>query len=125
MDASMVNEGLKMALRRRQVAKGLIIHSDQGSQYASQEFRAILNSFQVVQSMSRKGDCWDNSIAESFFATIKRELIDRHVWVSRSQARAAISEWIECFYNRQRRHSSISGLSPTEYESLTKNVMTA
>jgi transposase InsO family protein len=75
--------------------------------------------------MSRKGDCWDNSIAESFFATIKRELIDRQSWISKDQAKAAITEWIECFYNRQRRHSSIGGVSPVEYEYLTSAAVAA
>lgn len=119
METRMVNEGLKMALKRRQIKDGLIIHSDQGIQYASREFRDLTGSFKVVQSMSRKGDCWDNNIAESFFATIKRELIDRQPWISKDQAKAAIIEWVECFYNRQRRHSSIGGVSPVEYESLT------
>jgi putative transposase len=116
MDTVMVNEGLKMALRRRQIQDGLIVHSDRGAQYASQQFRDLVGTFKIVQSMSRKGDGWDNSIAESFFATIKRELIDRQTWISKDQAKEAISEWIECFYNRKRRHSSIGGVSPVEFE---------
>lgn len=125
METRMVNEGLKMALKRRQIKDGLIIHSDQGIQYASREFRDLIGAFKVVQSMSRKGDCWDNCIAESFFATIKKELIDRQSWISKDQAKAAIAEWIECFYNRQRRHSSIGGVSPVEYESLTSAALAA
>lgn len=125
MEAAMVNDGLKMAFRRRDIKDGLMIHSDQGIQYASSEFRSLLKAFNVVQSMSRKGDCWDNSIAESFFATIKRELIDRQPWISKAQAKAAITEWIECFYNRKRRHSSIGGISPVEYERLTRDLQAA
>jgi transposase InsO family protein len=125
MDTVMVNEGLKMALRRRQIQDGLIVHSDQGAQYASQQFRDLMSTFKIIQSMSRKGDCWDNSIAESFFATIKRELIDRQTWISKDQAKEAISEWIECFYNRKRRHSSIGGVSPVEFESLTTAMQAA
>lgn len=119
METSMVNDALKMGLRRRSVEDGMVIHSDQGIQYASHEFRAVLNVFNIVQSMSRKGDCWDNSIAESFFATIKRELIDRQSWISKQQVKEAIVEWIECFYNRQRRHSSAGNMSPVDYEDLT------
>jgi putative transposase len=125
METAMVNDGLKMALRRRQIQEGLIIHSDQGVQYASQQFRDLIRPFKIVQSMSRKGDCWDNSIAESFFATIKGELIDRQVWISRDQAKEAICEWIDCFYNRKRRHSSIGGVSPVEYENLTSSMHAA
>jgi transposase InsO family protein len=124
METAIVNEALKMAFRRRGRNDGLIIHSDQGVQYASSEFRGILKAFNAIQSMSRKGDCWDNAVAESFFATIKGELIDRQHWISKTHARLAIIEWIECFYNNQRRHSSIGGVCPVEYESLT-NVMQA
>lgn len=77
----MVNDALKMAFRRRTVNEGLIIHSDQGVQYASSEFRGILKAFNAIQSMSRKCDCWDNAVAESFFATIEGELIDRQHWM--------------------------------------------
>lgn len=119
MEASMVNEALKMGLRRRPIGDGMIVHSDQGIQYASHEFRAILKVFNIVQSMSRKGDCWDNSVAESFFATIKKELIDRQSWISKQQVKEAIVEWIDCFYNRQRRHSSAGNMSPVDYENLT------
>ena len=101
----MVNDALKMGLRRRAIGDGMIVHSDQGIQYASHEFRAVLDVFNIIQSMSRKGDCWDNSVAESFFATIKKELIDRQSWISKQQVKEAIVEWIDCFYNRQRRHS--------------------
>lgn len=121
----MVSDALKMGLRRRSVADGMIIHSDQGIQYASDEFRQVLKAFKIVQSMSRKGDCWDNSVAESFFATIKRELIDRHSWISKLQVKEAIVEWIDCFYNRQRRHSSAGNMSPVDYENLTNQRVAA
>jgi transposase InsO family protein len=119
MEASMVNDALKMGLRRRAIGDGMIVHSDQGIQYASHEFRAVLDVFKIIQSMSRKGDCWDNSVAESFFATIKKELLDRQSWISKQQVKEAIVEWIECFYNRLRRHSSAGNMSPVDYENLT------
>ncbi len=125
MEATMVNDALKMAFRKRTVNDGLIIHSDQGVQYASSEFRGILKAFNAIQSMSRKGDCWDNAVAESLFATIKEELIDRQHWISKVHARIAVVEWIECFYNNQRRHSSIGGVCPVEYESLTSTMQAA
>jgi transposase InsO family protein len=125
METKMVNDALSMAFRRRQIKEGLIIHSDQGVQYASSEFKAMLKTFHVVQSMSRKGDCWDNAVAESFFATVKGELIDRQSWASKAHARLAIVEWIECFYNNQRRHTSIGGVCPVEYESLTRTTQAA
>ncbi len=77
METAMVNDALNMAFRRRQIKDGLIIHSDQGVQYVSSDFRSMLKAFNIVQSMSSKGDCWDDAVAESFFATIKRELINR------------------------------------------------
>ena len=120
METRMVNEALSMAFRRRDPRDKLIIHSDQGVQYASHEFRAFLATRNIVQSMSRKGDCWDNSMAESFFSSPKKELIHRQAWISKKQATDAISEWIECFYNRERRHSSIGNLSPVDFEVLTK-----
>jgi transposase InsO family protein len=125
MQAAMVCDALNMAFRRRQVKDGLIIHSDQGVQYASSEFKGMLKAHRVIQSMSRKGDCWDNAVAESFFATIKGELIDRQSWTSKTHAKLAIVDWIECFYNNQRRHSSIGGVCPVEYESLTRDVQAA
>lgn len=125
MESSMVNTGLQMALRRRQVGEDLMIHSDQGLQYASRQFANLIQSRDIVQSMSRKGDCWDNSIAESFFATIKKELIHRQPWERRSEAKSAIFEWIETFYNRKRRHSSDGGMSPVDFERLTTQSIAA
>ena len=102
----------------RVVTPKLLFHSDRGSQYASIEFRKLLSNFGVVQSMSRKGNCWDNAVAESFFAIIKRELIDRYTWHDLPMVRAAIFEYIEVFYNRRRRHSTNNYLSPDQKERL-------
>ena len=105
---------LSMALQHRSPASGLIHHSDRGSQYAAHRYQEVLTRSGVVASMSRKGDCWDNAVAESFFATLKRELLDGQVFESRQAARAAIFEYIEVFYNRQRRHSTLGYLTPSE-----------
>ena len=125
MDTRMMNAALSMAFRRREIQGKLIIHSDQGVQYASHEFRAFLATRNIIQSMSRKGDCWDNSMAESFFASLKKELIHRQAWVSKKQAEDAISEWMECFYNRAKHHLSIENLSPIDFELLTKQLAAA
>jgi putative transposase len=120
MEAIMVVDALKMAVIRRRLGSGLTCHSDQGSQYASKLFRDILALYGITQSMSRKGDCWDNSIAESFFATFKSDLIDRRSWPTRQMLLQAVKEYIEVFYNGQRLHSSIGYLSPIQFENLTR-----
>lgn len=125
METSIVNGALAMALTRRVPAPGLIFHSDRGSQYASDDFRNRLVAHGIVQSMSRKGDCWDNAIAESFFATIKKELIDRRSWATHKQVENAVHNWIECFYNGRRRHSSLGYLNPIDYEALTREASAA
>jgi len=107
---------LRMALGARCPAPGLLHHSDRGVQYASGEFRALLAAHGITQSMSRKGDCWDNAVAESFFATLDVELIIKHDWHTRDEARRAIFRYIETWYNRQRRHSSLDYLSPAQFE---------
>ena len=94
----------------------LIFHSDRGSQYTSGVFASLCEGHGVTQSMSRPGQCWDNAVAESWFATLKDELIYRRSWPTRAEARSAIFEFIEVFYNRQRLHSSLGYLSPAEYE---------
>jgi putative transposase len=109
-------EALKMALADRQPARGLIHHSDRGSQYASLEYQQLLAAHGIIGSMSRSGDCWDNAVAESFFATLKVELVYQTQWCTRAQARTAIFEYIELFYNRRRRHSAIGYLSPNQFE---------
>ena len=112
----LVLSALHMALYGRNPGAGLIHHSDRGSQYASGDYQKELERRGIVCSMSRKGDCWDNAVVESFFATLKRELVDRHRFVTRAQAIQAIFEYIEVFYNRQRRHSHLGYLSPEQFE---------
>jgi putative transposase len=118
MEKSLTLSALEMALARRRPPPGVLHHSDRGAQYASADYRSMLEQHGMECSMSRKGDCWDNAVAESFFATIKRELIDGSCWRTRDEARAAIFEYIEAWYNRERRHSSLSYVSPAEYEGI-------
>jgi len=120
MRAELVVDAYKNAINARDVEVGrLMHHSDRGSQYASDALRVELKKHDVTLSMSRKGNCWDNSVAESFFATLKKELIHRQHWLSKGQVTAAISDYIGAFYNRERRHSSIGFMSPADYERLT------
>jgi putative transposase len=116
IDTKLVLGALEMALEGRQPPQGLIHHSDRGSQYASAEYRQALASRGLQCSMSRKGNCWDNAVVESFFSSLKMELVYPTDFASRHQARSALFEYIEVFYNRQRRHSSLGYLSPLEYE---------
>jgi transposase InsO family protein len=109
-------DALKTALLRRQPPRGLIHHSDRGSQYASSDYRRLLKANGIVCSMSRRGNCWDNAVAESFFSTLKLELVYEHDWATRAEARAAIFEYVEIFYNGKRRHSSLGYLSPVDFE---------
>jgi transposase InsO family protein len=109
-------DALDMALDRRRPAPGLIHHSDRGSQYLAHAYADRLAAHQVRQSVGCPGTCWDNAVAESFFATLKTELLHRQRWATRQQARTAIFEYIEAFYNRQRRHSTLGYLSPAEFE---------
>lgn len=114
----LVLDALDGALGGRQVQPGLIAHSDRGVQYASAAYRERLRTRGIEPSMSRKGDCWDNAVAESFFGTLKTELVHRNRWTTHTQARRAIYEYIEVFYNRQRAHSALGYLSPHEFERL-------
>lgn len=107
---------LTMALTHRQPAAGVLHHSDRGSQYASAEYRALLSAHGLDASMSRCGDCWDNAVTESFFATFKVELVYEADWATREEARRGIFEFIEVWYNRERRHSALGYLTPQEYE---------
>ena len=116
MKTSLVADALRMALVARSPAPGLIFHSDRGSQYTSAVFRELLASNGVVQSLSRPRQCWDNAVAESFFATLKTELVYRQSWPTRTAARLAVFEFIEVFYNRRRLHSTLGYCSPAEYE---------
>lgn len=111
-----VLEAFQMAVQARRPSPGLLHHSDRGSQYAGHAHRALLLDGHAVMSMSRKGNCWDNAVLESFFATLKTELTHRCRFATRAQARTAIFEYIEVFYNRDRRHSTLGYRSPVEYE---------
>jgi len=102
--------------RRGDRARSLLLHSDRGCQYASQAYRKLLREENIVCSMSRKGNCWDNAPMESFFATLKKELIHQEFYATRDEARRSVFGYIETFYNRVRRHSALNYLSPEQYE---------
>jgi len=121
MRAELVCDALEMAIEQRRPAPGLIFHADRGSQYTSGKFRQLLSTHKITQSLSRPGQCWDNAVAESWFSTLKEELIYRQAWPTRTHARRAIFEFIEVFYNRERLHSSLGNLTPVEYERRRKN----
>lgn len=116
IDSDMVEKALRMALYRRQPDFGLLHHSDRGSQYASHQIREILDANRIQVSMSRKGDCYDNAVMESFFGTLKNEWVHYQKYKTRSYARTDIFGYIEGFYNTVRLHSSLGYLSPNEYE---------
>jgi len=116
MRSELVLDALQMGLERRCPDPGLIHHSDQGSQYVSLTFGQKARDAGVAVSMGSRGDCYDNAVAESFFATIKKELVHRQPWPTRRELSSAIFEYIEAFYNRQRRHSTLDYLSPEQYE---------
>jgi len=118
MTEQLAIDALAMALARRCPTEGLLHHSDQGSQYAGEEFQRILSEHGIICSMSRKGNCYDNACVESFFSTLKTELIRRQRYATREEARAAIFDYIEVFYNRQRRHSTLAYKTPAEFEQL-------
>lgn len=109
-------DALTMALARRHPPRGLLHHSDRGSQYASKEYQHRLATHGIVCSMSRRGNCWDNAVAESFFSTLKIELVAQCAWATRAEARTDLFEYLEVFYNGQRRHSSLGYLSPVAFE---------
>ena len=117
MKAKLVNDALTMAIWKRKPKRGgLIWHTDQGSQYACESHRSILKDHDIIQSMSRKGDCWDNAVAESFFKTLKTELTNHYQFNNQQEAKNVIFEYIEVFYNRIRTHSANNYLSPVEFE---------
>jgi transposase InsO family protein len=120
MKADLVNNALLMAIWQRKPAKGLVWHTDRGSQYASHSHCKIIHQHGIIQSMSRKGNCWDNAVAESFFHTLKNELIYQCKFKTREEAKNVIFEYIEVFYNRIRAHSTNGYLSPVEYENIQK-----
>jgi putative transposase len=121
MRSDLVVDALRMAVARRQPEAGLIHHSDQGSQYVSLAFGQTARDQGIAVSMGSKGDCFDNAVAESFFATLKKELVNRDSWPARDELRTAVFDYIEIFYNATRRHSTLGMLSPDEYEKITKN----
>jgi putative transposase len=116
MRAELVNQALAMAMCQRQPAAGLIMHTDRGSQYGADSYRQLLTQHGMQPSMSRKGNCWDNAVAESFFHTLKTELIYLEDFDTREHAETAVFEYIEVFYNRQRCHSANGYLAPLAYE---------
>jgi putative transposase len=119
MRTELVADALQMAVQRRRPEPGLIHHSDQGSQYVALGFGQQARDAGIAVSMGSRGDCYDNAVAESFFATIKKELVHRQPWPSRRDLSSAVFEYIEAFYNRHRRHSTLGYLSPEEYENTT------
>ncbi len=112
----LVIDALKMAMGGRHVGNSLLCHSDRGSQYASGDYQDLLADASIICSMSRKGDCWDNAPVESFFATLKRERASHRRYETREEARADLFQYVEVWYNRMRRHSSLEYLSPADYE---------
>jgi putative transposase len=121
MSSRLVVEALTMAVQRRLPGAELLAHSDRGSQYASEHYQRLLLAHGITCSMSRRADCWDNAPMESFFATLKKELVHHEDYQTREEAKASIFEYIEIFYNSQRRHSTLGFKSPTEYESLEEH----
>jgi putative transposase len=116
LESRLVVDALELAVQRRLPGEGLLAHSDRGSQYASEHYQLLLAKHGIACSMSRKAECWDNAPMESFFASLKKELVHDADFATKAEARAALVEYIEVFYNNQRRHSSLGYVSPAEYE---------
>jgi transposase InsO family protein len=116
MTSRLVVDALDMAIQRRVPSEGLLAHSDRGSQYASDHYQCLLSRHGIVCSMSGVAQCWDNAPVESFFASLKKELVHHERYTTREQAKASIFEYVEAFYNRVRRHSSLGFLSPGDFE---------
>ena len=112
----LIDQALSNAVTSRRPASGVIFHSYRGCQYTSTQYRRLADQHGVRLSVGRRGQCWDNTVAESFFATIKTELLDRRPWPTRARAQRAIFEWVEGWYNTRRRHSTLDYLSPAAYE---------
>lgn len=117
-DTALVEQALQMALTQRKPERGVLLHSDRGCQYTSQAYQTFLKDQGIEVSMSRKGNCWDNAVRERFFGTLKREGTSREHFQTHQEARTAIFEYIEAFYNRVRKHSTLGYLSPVHYELL-------
>lgn len=120
MKVSLVNDALSMAILHRNPPSGLIWHTDRGSQYASYSHKDLLQKHDITQSMSRRGNCWDNSVAESFFKSLKQELVYNTYFYTKKQAKKEIFEYIEFYYNRVRSHSYLGNLSPVKFEERQK-----
>lgn len=116
MRSELVCDALRMAINTRGPAPGAMFHSDRGTQYTSTEFTDLLAANEMIQSLSRPRQCWDNAVAEAWFSSLKLELIDRRSWATRAQVRTAVFEYIEVFYNRRRLHSTLDYMTPAEYE---------
>ena len=116
LERQLAVDALQMAVTERKPPRGLLHHSDRGSQYASHEYQQLLAEHGIESSMSRRGNCWDNAVAESFFATLKVELVYQTQWSTRAQARAEVFEYLEVFYNRRRRHSAFGYRTPEEFD---------
>ena len=116
MESRLVVDALEMAIQRELPGEGLTAHSDRGVQYASEHYQALLKKHAVTCSMSRKGNCWDNAPMESFFGTLKKELVHHEEYRTRAEARRSLFEYIETFYNRTRRHSTLGYVSPEQFE---------
>lgn len=122
MTKELVCSALLMALWRRRFAENVIVHSDRGSQYCSDAYQRLLKVYQLRGSMSRKGNCWDNAVAESFFHTLKTELIYEIIYQTKGEAKQNIFHYLEVYYNRKRRHSSIGYQTPFEFENQLQEV---
>lgn len=118
MTRKLIMDALRMAIWRRRPEPGLVFHSDRGSQYCSNDFQKMLKAHEMKSSMSRKGDCWDNAVAESFFGSLKTERVFFTNYKTREEARRDIVDYIEMFYNSKRRHSYLGYLSPKEFEKM-------
>ena len=128
MKVSLVNDALTMAISHRNPPNGLLWHTDRGSQYASYSHKDLLKENGIIQSMSRKGNCWDNAVAESFFKTLKNDLVYQTYFYTKNQAKREIFEYIEFYYNRTRSHSYLGNLSPSRFEEkefMLQNVIAA
>ena len=121
MSSSLVVAAFQQAILRRKRPTGFLFHSDRGVQYASKDFRSMIAGYGIQQSMSRKGNCWDNAVSESFFGTLKNELMSDLRFSTRKEAQGAIFEYVEVFYNNHRRHSTLGYLPPNEYEARFEN----
>jgi transposase InsO family protein len=116
LKSELAGEALAMAIQQRRPGQSLLHHSDRGVQYTSEDYQRLLNEHGMRASMSGVGQCWDNAVAESFFGTLKQELVNGMTYATRGEARSSLFEWIECWYNRKRLHGSLGYLSPEQFE---------